>query len=95
MNIQIFGTKKCQATRAAERFFKERSVKFQFINLAEKGLSPGELRTVASAVGGVESLIDTESKRYVQKGLRHVSAADESDFFHCKFLIRMCCGALF
>lgn len=41
MNIQIFGTKKCSDTRKAERFFKERGIKYQFIDMKEKGMSKG------------------------------------------------------
>ena len=44
MNIQIFGTKKCSDTRKAERFFKERGIKYQFIDMKEKGMSKGEFR---------------------------------------------------
>jgi arsenate reductase len=69
--LQIFGTRKCQETRKAERYFKERGVRFQSIDLSEKGLSPGELRAVASRVGGVEALLDRNGKRYVEKGLKH------------------------
>jgi arsenate reductase (glutaredoxin) len=69
--IQIFGTKKCQATRKAERWFKERGLKVQSVDLSEKGLSPGELRSVAARVGGVEALIDRDGKRYVDKGLKY------------------------
>jgi arsenate reductase (glutaredoxin) len=69
--VQIFGTKKCQETRKAERWFKERGIRVQRIDLTEKGLSPGELRSVASRVGGVEALIDRESKRYVDKGFKY------------------------
>jgi glutaredoxin len=43
MNIQIFGTSKCQDTRKAQRFFKERGIPFQYVDLAVKGLSKGEL----------------------------------------------------
>ena len=43
MNIQIFGTKKCNDTKKAERFFKERGIKYQFIDMKEKGMSKGEL----------------------------------------------------
>lgn len=39
MNIQIFGTKKCNDTKKAERFFKERGIKYQFIDMKEKGVS--------------------------------------------------------
>ncbi|MBQ7637501.1 MAG: arsenate reductase family protein [Clostridia bacterium] len=62
MNIQIFGTKKSADTRKAERFFKERGIKFQFIDLTEKGFSKGELRSVAQSVGGLDALIDNETK---------------------------------
>jgi arsenate reductase-like glutaredoxin family protein len=72
-NLQIFGTKKCPDTRKAERFFKERRVRFQLVDLAEKGLSPGELRKVAAAVGGVEQLIDREGKRYLDRGLKYAA----------------------
>ena len=73
MNIQIFGTKKCQDTRKAERWFKERGVRFQAIDLKEKGMSPGELKSVANAVGGADKLIDREGKRYVDKGLKYAA----------------------
>ena len=46
MNIQIFGTKKCNDTKKAERFFKERGIKFQFIDMKEKGMSKGEFNSV-------------------------------------------------
>ena len=64
MNIQIFGKKKCQNTRKAERFFKERGIKFQSIDLVLKGLSSGEFRSVCQAVGGLEHLIDEKGKNY-------------------------------
>ena len=62
MNIQIFGTKKSSDTRKAERFFKERGIRFQFIDLNEKGLSKGEFQSVMQAVGGLDSMIDPNSK---------------------------------
>jgi arsenate reductase-like glutaredoxin family protein len=62
MNIQIFGRKKCFDTKKAERYFKERGVKFQMIDLAEKGMSKGEFRSVAQAMGGYEKLIDQTCK---------------------------------
>ena len=69
--IQVFGKKKCADTRKAERWFKERGVKVQSVELSKKGLSPGELRSVAAKVGGVEAMIDREGKRYVDKGLKY------------------------
>lgn len=62
MNIQIFGTKKSSDTRKAERFFKERGIKYQYIDLKEKGLSKGEFASVKQAVGGIDKLIDENSK---------------------------------
>ena len=73
VNIQIFGTKKCADTRKAERWFKERGVRVQSIDQAQKGMSPGELRSVAARVGGVEALIDRDGKRYVDKGLKYAA----------------------
>ena len=62
MNIQIFGTKKSSDTRKAERFFKERGIKFQSIDMKEKGLSKGEFDSVRKAVGGLEAMIDQDCK---------------------------------
>ena len=62
MNIQIFGTKKCNDTKKAERFFKERGIKYQFIDMKEKGMSKGELTSVASANDGVANLVDSDAK---------------------------------
>ncbi|PRR77968.1 Regulatory protein Spx [Clostridium liquoris] len=63
MNIQIFGVKKCFDTKKAERYFKERKIKYQYIDLNEKGLSKGELQSVKSSVG-LSNLINTEAKEY-------------------------------
>ena len=68
MNIQIFGLQKCADTRKAQRFFKERGLRFQFVDLKEKGLSKGELHSVAVRVP-LEQLIDRASPRFAEKGL--------------------------
>jgi arsenate reductase-like glutaredoxin family protein len=62
MNIQIFGTKKNSDSRKAERFFKERGIKYQYVDMKEKGLSPGEFQSVCRAIGGVDTLIDLDCK---------------------------------
>ncbi|MBO4459014.1 MAG: arsenate reductase family protein [Butyrivibrio sp.] len=62
MNIQIFGTKKCNDTKKAERFFKERGIKYQFIDMKEKGMSKGEFTSVAQANGGIENMINPDAK---------------------------------
>ena len=72
MNIQIFGLKKCSETRKARRFFKERRIPFHFIDLSQKEMSKGELRSVAARVP-LEDLIDTAGKRFVEKGLTYAS----------------------
>jgi len=60
MNIQIFGKSKCFDKKKAERYFKERRVKFQRIDLIEKGLSRGEFNSVKSAVG-LDAMIDNNA----------------------------------
>ena len=72
MNIQIFGLQKCADTRKAQRFFKERGLRFQFVDLKEKGLSKGELRSVADRVP-LDQLLDRSSARFVERGLKHAS----------------------
>ncbi|HWR43020.1 arsenate reductase family protein [Sporomusa sp.] len=72
MNIQIFGIKKCQDTRKAERYFKERKIAFQFIDLTVRGLSKGELDKVRVSVGGLESLIDKTGKEYEKRNLKYL-----------------------
>ena len=62
MNIQIFGTKKCNDTKKAERYFKERRIKYQFIDMKEKGMSKGEFNSVAAANGGLENMINWEGR---------------------------------
>ena len=62
MNIQVFGTKKCFDTKKAERYFKERNIKYQFIDMKEKGMSKGEFNSVKQAVGGLDNMIDTNNK---------------------------------
>ena len=72
MNVQIFGRRDCAETRKAERWFKERRIPFQFIDLKAKGFSPKELETVARSIG-MENLVDRNSKRFKEKGLAFMS----------------------
>ena len=62
MNIQIFGTKKNFDTKKAQRYFKERRIKVQFIDLREKEMSKGELQSVMRAVSGIDALLDPKAK---------------------------------
>ena len=62
MNIQIFGTNKSFDTKKAQRWFKERGIKFQMIDLKEKGMSRGEFENVCRAVDGWDKLVDENAK---------------------------------
>ncbi len=62
MNIQIFGKSKCFDTKKAERYFKERRIKYQYIDLNKFGMSGREFDSVLRAVGGIDKLIDWEGK---------------------------------
>lgn len=75
MNIQIFGVKKCYDSQKAERYFKERRIKYQFIDLNMKGLSKGELQSVIAAVG-LNNLINTGSKDYSRLNMNRIISSD-------------------
>ena len=62
MNIQIFGNKKSFDSKKAERWFKERRIKYQSIDLVRYGMSGGEFDSVLRAVGGIDRLIDWDKK---------------------------------
>ena len=62
MNIQIFGKSKCFDTKKAQRYFKERKIKYQMIDMKEKGMSKGEFQKIKSAAGGFENMIDEKAK---------------------------------
>jgi len=77
MNIQIFGKTKCFDTKKAERYFKERGIKFQSVDIVKYGLSRGEYQSVKSAAGGMENLIDEKSKAYESLHIKYL--ANKSD----------------
>lgn len=62
MNVQIFGKSKCFDTKKAERYFKERRISYQFVDLLRYGLSGKEFETVLRGIGGIDQLIDWQSK---------------------------------
>lgn len=62
MNIQIFGRSKCFDTKKAERYFKERRIKYQYVDLLRFGLSGKEFDAVLCGVGGIDNLIDWDGK---------------------------------
>lgn len=73
--VQIFGLKNSQATRAAERFFKERRVPIQFVDLKVKPMAPAEIRRFSERFG-LASLLDTEGKPYVDAGLKYMKMTE-------------------
>ncbi|MBR3580862.1 MAG: arsenate reductase family protein [Lachnospiraceae bacterium] len=76
--IQIFGTKKCNDTKKAERFFKERRINYQLIDMKEKGMSKGEFTSVAQAVGGVDKLINENCRdKDILALIQHMSGDDK------------------
>ncbi len=74
-SVQIFGLKNSQATRAAERFFKERRIDIHFVDLKRKPMSPGEINRFSSRFG-LSSLLDTESAAYIDAGLKYLKMSD-------------------
>ena len=78
MNIQCFGRKKCFDTQKTERFFKERNIKYQFIDLNIKGLSKGELQSVKNSVG-LNNLINTKAKDYKKLNLDQIRGEETKE----------------
>jgi len=75
MAVQIFGLKNSQATRAAERFFKERRVVFQFVDLKRKAMAPAEIKRFMDRFG-LAGLLDTVGKVYNDAGLKYLRLTD-------------------
>ena len=76
MEVQIFGIRKSADTRKALRFFSERRIKTHFVDLMEKPASLGELRRFAQKFG-VMQLVDKDSKRFAELGLRYAQLSDD------------------
>ncbi len=87
MNIQIFGTRKCNNTKKAQRFFKERGIKFHFRDLNEKGLSHGELQNICRVIP-LDDLIDTDSKQYKKKGMKYMVFDLEEELLEDPLLLK-------
>ncbi|MCK9330755.1 MAG: ArsC family transcriptional regulator [Candidatus Cloacimonetes bacterium] len=68
---QVFGTKKCKETQKVLRYFKERNIEYQFIDLNVKGLSEGELNNVLQFYT-LDDIIDNNSKEYLKKNLKYI-----------------------
>jgi arsenate reductase-like glutaredoxin family protein len=74
-NVQIFGIRNSSATRAAERFFKERRIAIQFVDLKKKPMSPGEIKRFVDRFGLLQ-LLDTDGAAYVDAGLKYLKTSD-------------------
>ena len=75
LNVQIFGLKNSHATRAAERFFKERGVTVHSVDLKQKPMAPGEIRRFIERFG-LAGLLDSEGKAYLDAGLKYLKVSD-------------------
>jgi arsenate reductase len=73
--VQIFGLRNSSATRAAERFFKERRRAIQIVDLKQKPMSPGEIKRFIQRFGLTE-LLDSEGKTYLDEGLKYLKLSD-------------------
>jgi arsenate reductase len=75
VTVQIFGLKNSQATRAAERFFKERRAVIQLVDLKQKPMAPGEIKRFIERFG-LAGLLDSEGKVYIEGGLKYLRLSD-------------------
>jgi arsenate reductase len=75
VTVQIFGLKNSQATRAAERFFKERRTAIQIVDLKQKPMAPGEIKRFIQRFG-LPGLLDSEGKTYIDDGLKYLKLSD-------------------
>lgn len=86
-SVQIFGTKKCNDTKKAQRFFKERGIQIHFRDLNEKGISKGELENVCRSIE-MEELIDNESKQYKKRGMEYMVFNIEEEILEDPLLLK-------
>jgi arsenate reductase len=75
LSVQIFGVKNSQATRAAERFFKERRITLHLVDLKQRPMAPGEIRRFVERFG-LSALVDTESAAYADAGLKYLKLSE-------------------
>lgn len=80
MNIQIYGTAKCFDTKKAQRYFKERSIKFQFVDLAKYGMSKGEYQSIKRALGmKLDELVNEKSKKYEASFIKYLASEEAKE----------------
>ncbi len=77
MNIQIYGTNKCFDTKKAQRHFKERGIKFQFVDLSKYGMSKGEYESIKRSLGcKLEDLVNEKSKAYEKSFIKYLASEE-------------------
>ena len=77
MNIQIYGTSKCFDTKKAQRYFKERGIKFQFVDLAKFGMSKGEYESIKRSLKcSLEDLVNEKSKAYEKSFIKYLASEE-------------------
>ena len=79
LNIQIYGKAKCFDTKKAERYFKERRIKFQFVDLVKFGMSKGEFNNILKAVGDFDELLDKSSKAYENSFIEYLATKEAKE----------------
>lgn len=80
MNIQIYGTSKCFVTKKAQRYFKERGIKFQFVDLAKFGMSKGEYNSIKTALKmKVDDLVNEKSKKYDSSFIKYLASEEAKE----------------
>ena len=80
MNIQIYGTAKCFDTKKAQRYFKERNIKFQFVDLSRFGMSKGEYQNIKKALGmKLEDLVNEKSKKYDSSYIKYLASEEAKE----------------
>ena len=80
MNIQFYGTAKCFDTKKAQRYFKERNIKFQFVDLSRFGMSKGEYQNIKKALGmKLEDLVNEKSKKYESTFIKYLASEEAKE----------------
>ena len=80
MNIQIFGKSKCFDTKKAQRYFKERGIKFQFVDLSKYGMSKGEYQSIKKALNmKLEDLVNEKSKKYESSFIKYLASEEAKE----------------
>jgi arsenate reductase-like glutaredoxin family protein len=87
ISLQIFGTKKCNETKKASRFFKERGIQIHFRDLNEKGISKGELDNIRRSVE-LDQLLDRESKQFLKRGMKYMVFDTEEELLEDPLLFK-------